>query len=206
MKIYPPRPASLLDTKGQAKLIGYVITILLTVIILTSITMLMYVFYNNTVKTEIEQSLRQLAIQTSDSIVRIYERVKDVSAQPGNYTTTLLHESELNFPTAVSNKNYEIILVTANPIWSNIKNITIGNTSITPVLKTSGAKVIAQTTQDPIVSVEIDIPNINVVVEGRSENGRGGKLKYYRHNINGTIYDIITLGEPGIIVSITNVS
>jgi hypothetical protein len=204
MKVHPSRPSQPSSTKGQAKLIGYVITILLTVIILTSVTMLMYVFYNNILKTEIEQSLRQLAIQTSDSIVRIYERVKDVSAQPTNYTALLLHESDLNLPTAVSNKNYEIILVTANPIWSSIRNITVGNTSITPILKTPGAKVIAQTTEDPVVSVEIDIPNINIVVEGRSENGNGGKLKYYRHNINGTIYDIITLGEPGIIVSITN--
>jgi len=168
--------------------------------------MIFYVFYNTSLKVEIEQSLNQLALQTSNNVIRIYERVKDVNAQPSNYTSIMLHETDLNLPTSVSNRNYEIILVTANPIWSSIRNISIGNETITTVVKTPGAKVIAQTTQDPIVAVEKDIPNINVVVEGRSENGKGGKLKYYRQNINGTMYDIITLGEPTIITTITSVS
>ena len=191
------------QSKAQASFVSYVLTILLSVLVLGSITLLFYTFYNTSLQNEIRESLRQLAIQMSDNIIKIYENFKDVRTEPGNYTNTLLYEGDLNLPTSVSNRDYEILLVTSNPSWSNIANITIENQTVYPILFTSGAKVIARTTQSPIVSVEYDIPNINAIVEGRSQNGIDTKLRYYRNNINGTMYDIITIGNQDVLLKIT---
>lgn len=191
-------------SKAQANFISYTLTILFSVLMLSSVVMLFYTFYNTALQNEVRESLRQLAMQTSDSIIRIYENFKDVRANPSNYTNVLLYEGELKLPTAVSNRNYEVILVTANPSWSNIINITVENQTVYPIIMTSGAKVIARTTQDPKISVEYDIPNINAIVEGRSENGRNTKIRYYRNNMDGTLYDIITLGSQDVLVKITH--
>jgi len=190
--------------KGQAKYIEYILTILLGVIFLVIISSLIYVFYTTSLKQEIRESLKQIALQVSHNILEAYEAGKTLKAQPSNYTSILLNEMDLNLPSSVSRRNYEIFLVSANPVWSTI-NFTVENQSISPIIETPGAKIVAQTTQDPIVSVEHALPNIDVSVQGKSENGRG-ELRYYRYNLNGTIYDTVILGEAEILIAITSIS
>jgi hypothetical protein len=109
-------------------------------------------------------------------------------------------------PSHISRRNYEIFLVSGSQIWVNVINLTVESQNISSSIKTSGAKIVAKTTQDPFVTVEYDIPNIDVGVQGRSANGVDSKLSYYRYNFNGTVYDKIVLGSSDILIDITNVS
>lgn len=193
-------------SKGQANLIEYVLTILFSVVILVSITFLVYSFYSNAIRADVEKELTELSIQIDDSIVKLYKGAKDSKAQPSNSSSILISDTDLNLPNQVSRRNYEIFLVSSNPIWANIINFTVGNRTISNVMKTSGAKIVARTTQNPYVTVEYDIPNIDVSVQGKSVNGDESKLRYYRYNFNGTVYDKIVLGSSDILVDITNIS
>lgn len=190
-------------TKAQAKLIEHVFTILLGVILLTSIVALVYSFYMNSIKTEIRESLKQIAIYTSDNIINIYKTAKASDAQPSNQTSVLIKEIDLNLPAEVSKRNYEVFLISSSSLWLSITNFTVDEQNVSSIVETSGPKVVAQTTQDPKITVEQSISNIDIALQGRSENGKEGKLRYYRYNINGTIYDSIVLGEADVLIRIT---
>lgn len=192
--------------KGQARLIEHTLTILLSVLVIVSISGVVFTFYTISLRTEITENLKQLIIQTSDNINRIYDAAHDSKVQPSNYTSVLLKEIDLKLPADVSRRSYEIILVSANPVWTSLGTITIDGETITPTVNTSGAKIIARTTEDPKISLQYDIPNIDVFVQGKSENGIDDTLKYYRYNINGTVYDRIVLGKSDILVTITQIS
>jgi len=165
-----------------------------------------YTFYLNVLENEIRESLKQIALYTSDNIIKIYQTAKTVKAQPSNQTSILIKEIDLSLPTDISKRNYEVILVNPNPLWLTIRNFTIDGENVSTIVETSGPKVIAQTTQDPIIKVEHSLPNIDVNLQGKVENGREDKLRYYRYNINETIRDVAVLGEADILIDITNMS
>jgi len=192
--------------KAQAKLIEYTLTILLSVLVMISIIAIAYTFYLNVLENEIRESLKQIALYTSDNIIKIYQTAKTVKAQPSNQTSILIKEIDLSLPTDISKRNYEVILVNPNPLWLTIRNFTIDGENVSTIVETSGPKVIAQTTQDPIIKVEHSLPNIDVNLQGKVENGREDKLRYYRYNINETIRDVAVLGEADILIDITNMS
>lgn len=191
--------------KGQANLIQYVFVILLSVIVLVSVTSLFYTFYMNSIKNEIRESLTHLAVQTSDAIVTVYNDAKNTKYTPSNYTSILVKDVDMKYPSAVSNRNYEISLVGASQIWMSLETITIGGQNVSILPKTSGIKVVAKTTQDPKITVDYDVQNVDVGVMGTSKNGIDTTLKYYRYNINGTTYDLIVLGGSEILARITGV-
>lgn len=192
--------------KGQANLIEYVLTILFSVVILIGVTTLIYSFYSAAIRTDAEKGLRELSIQIADNILKLYKNAKDSKAQPSNSSSILIGEIDLSLPSQVSRRNYEIFLVSTNPIWVNVINFTIGGQNVSSITKTSGAKIVAKTTQNPFVTMEYDIPNIDVSVQGRSVNGADSKLRYYRYNFNGTVYDKIVLGSSDILIEITSIS
>jgi hypothetical protein len=193
-------------SKGQANLIEYVLTILFSVVILISISSLIYSLYSTALKTDIEKGLKQLSMQVADNILKLYANAKNSKAQPQNSSSILISELDLNLPSHISRRNYEIFLVSGSQIWVNVINLTVESQNISSSIKTSGAKIVAKTTQDPFVTVEYDIPNIDVGVQGRSANGVDSKLSYYRYNFNGSVYDKIVLGSSDILIDITNVS
>ena len=186
--------------KGQSELIQYTMTILLGVIILISISLLIFTLYDQAVKTDIQKSMDGIAQQTADRILKLYEVGKNSRIQPAN-SSVLIAYDELRLPASVSNRNYEIILVTGNPVWSDILNVTINNASAINSIVASTAKVVVRTLNDPIISVEQNIPNIEAIVQGRGTR-TNDKLSYYRYNVNGTTYDKIILGDAGIFVDI----
>jgi hypothetical protein len=192
--------------KGQAKFIEYMFTIVMSVIFLTIVSLMIYIFYMNALKTEIRNSLNQLSIQVGNSVIKIYETAKLSSAQPTNNTDILLNELKLSLPYTVSNRNYRIRFISAMPIWTSVRNITFDEINATWTIKPSGAIIYAETTEDPKVSVEYYLPNIDVGVQGQCENGQNGVLKYYRFNINNTVKDKIVLGEASAIIDITGIS
>ena len=193
-------------SKGQAKLIEYVLTISFSVIILIGVTTMIYSFYITAIRTDAEKSLQELSIQVADNILKLYKNAKDSKAQPANSSSILIGEIDLSLPSHVSRRNYEIVLISSNPIWANIINFTVDGQNVSSIIKTSGAKIVARTTQTPFVTVEYDVPNIDVGVQGRSVNGADSKLSCYRYNFNGTVYDKIVLGSSDILVDITSIS
>jgi len=112
----------------------------------------------------------------------------------------------LNYPDRVSGNNFEVELVSSPGIWNAILNLTIDNES-TEIKKetSSGAKIIARTTQRPFVSHEYDIPNIPIVLQGKFKSGENDTLRLVRYNYNGNIQDVIILGESDIIIRVTNI-
>jgi hypothetical protein len=131
--------------------------------------------------------------------------MKDSKAEPSNSSSVLIGETDLKLPAQVSGKNYEIYLVSSNIVWTNIINFTINNQNISTLTRPAKAKVLARTTQDPFVTSEKDIPNVDISVQGKSTNGDNTKLRYYRYNFNGTVYDKIVLGSSNILVDVTNI-
>jgi hypothetical protein len=193
-------------SKGQANLIEYVLTISFSVAILIGVTAMFYSFYATTTRADAEKGLRELSIQTADNILKFYKSAKDSKAQPSNSSSILISEIDLKLPSQISGRNYEMFLISTNPVWTSVINFTVDSQNISSMIETSVAKIVAKTTQDPYVTVEYDIPNIDVGVQGKSVNGVESKLRYYRYNFNGTVYDKIVLGSSDILVGITGVS
>ncbi|MBS3054962.1 MAG: hypothetical protein J4452_00520 [Candidatus Aenigmarchaeota archaeon] len=192
--------------KGQSQIIEYFFTVLFSFVLLASIVLIVYTFYTNTIKTQVLGSLRQVAVQVSDSVSRVYQTAKDIKNSPSNSTSLLLYKIDVSLPNQVSKRNYEVLLVSSNPLFSTVTNITVDNKSIATLVIGSGAKVIARTVQDPIQTVELDIPNVDVQVQGRILNGVNGTLKYFRYNLNGTQVDTVVIGPSDLIINPSTVS
>ena len=192
--------------KAQTQLIGYLITILLGIILLVSTIAIVVYFYEVSLRDEIRKELRELTLQTFDSILKLYEIGKNSNVNPNNYSSILIAESYLILPSSVSNRNYEIILVSPGLHWQTFSNFSVNGKNTSFVEETQVAKIIARTTQDPLEIVEKELPNINIELQGKCENGKEAKLRYYRYNINGSVYDKITLGKAEILINIENIS
>jgi hypothetical protein len=193
--------------KGQAEIIGNVFAIFLGIVFLTAISILSYSLYTSQLKSEIENNLRQIGMEISNSILKLYEIGKNSKYSPNENESAKLAEIELKLPSHVSGRNYEVLLVATNPIFVQISNISINESSpASSTITVYGTKIILRTTQSPEVLVDIDVPNIDVYVQGKSENGLNSSLAYYRYNLNGTIKDNILLGSQDIIIDIIKVS
>ena len=192
--------------KGQTRLIGHILTILFSMLVLASISALIYTFYRAAIEKEVRTELTQVATQIKDNLIKIYDVGKNSKIQPSNYSSVLISETDLNLPDSVAKLNYEVDLITANPLYVDILSVTIGGVNVSGVKNTPGAKIIAKTTQDPIVNVEFDLPNFDTSVQGKVRNGVNDILGYYRHNENSTVYDTVILGQPDIIIRVTSIS
>lgn len=192
--------------KGQSNLIEYVLTILFSLIILVAVSTIIYSFYNSVSKQDLTRSLNQIDLEVSSAIYKIYQQGKASSTSPANSTSVLLANVNLNLPTKVSNRNYEVDLVPLNPLFATVSNVTTGGVSVTTLIQSSGGKIVAKTIDDPKIVISKDLTNINANVQGMILNGKNATLKYYRYNFNGNIYDKIILGEQGIIIDINQMS
>ncbi len=190
---------------GQARFIEYVLVVFLGIFVIVSMVSLFYSFYISSITSEARQTLKQIAVQTADGIVKLYNIAKASNVEPSNYSSIKIVEVDLKLPTHVARRNYEVMLVTGGSIWLSVANVTSNGQRISTVEHTGGAKVIAKTTQDPIIEVEQDLPNMDVEVQGRSVNGVDAVLRLYRYNINGTKYDTIILGNYTILINVETV-
>jgi hypothetical protein len=193
--------------KGQAEIVENIFIVFFGIIILAAISIIAYNFYMNQLKSEIENNLKQLGVDISNNILKLYESGKNSKYSPKLNETAKLAEVDLNLPSRVSGRNYEAFLIVANPIWVQISNLTIGNVPpAASVITSPGTKIILRTTQSPEVTVEQEVPNVDVLVQGKIENGLNSKLSYFRCNFNNTIKDYIVLGKQDIIININKVS
>jgi len=189
--------------KGQSSLVEYVLTIFFSLIILVAVSAIVYSFYNSVLKQDVSKSLNQIDLEVADAIFKIYQQGKTSTSSPAQSTSILLASINLNLPTKISNRNYEIDFMPLNPIFMTISNVTAAGKNVSIIIQSSGAKIIAKTTEDPQIVITKDLSNIDVDIQGIVNSGINATLKYYRYNFNGTVYDKIVLGEQSIIIDIS---
>ena len=192
--------------KGISKFVDYSFILLSSFIVMTLFTMLIYGYYNHELKTNIEVSLKQIAAQTSESILDLYNRAKESDANPKNSSSVILSSIDLKYPNQISGKNFEVELISSPGIWNQITNITVNSDNATIVKETSsGAKIIVKTKQRPVVSYEYNVPNVPIRLQGKYASGGNDTLSLVRYNYNGTVEDVIVLGNSTIIIGITSI-
>jgi hypothetical protein len=151
--------------------------------------------------------LKEISAQTSDSILYLYNQAKESDASPKNSSSVILSSIDLKYPNQISGKNFEVELISSPGIWNQITNITINNANATILKETSsGAKIIAKTKQDPIISYEYDVPNVPIRLQGKYTPGGNDTLSLVRYNYNGTVEDVIILGNSSVIIGITSIN
>jgi hypothetical protein len=175
-----------------------------TILILFS--SLIYSFYEQVQKTSIISSLKQLSIQTSNGIIKLYDLSKEFKTNPANSTSIIISNVTLNYPEKIVDRNYEVELLSSPGIWNSITNFTIGEKNVTIIKETeSSSKIVVRTTQKPIETYEYDLPNIPIILQGKFKSGENDVLRLVRYNYNGVIEDRIILGESDIIVGISGI-
>ncbi len=189
--------------KGQAELVEYVLTFLISTIVLAAIYFLALNIYNSQIRREITDQLTQIETQMLSSMVKLYNSGITYSDRIDADTAILLGTVDLNLPQRVARRAYEISLLSPSQIFSTLNvstNITnIGGQDF------SGARIVGRTTDKPEIEVSLNMPNIDVVAQGFVANGVGSTLSFYRANISGAVKNIITLGNISLIASITSV-
>jgi hypothetical protein len=191
------------NRKGQGELNEYVITFLIGILVMAVIYSLVISVYNNQIKREIYDELNQLELQTSNSIIKLYNAGYSYSENIDNNTAVLLGSLDLKYPIKVARRSYEIMLVSSNLLYSTLnvsENITnMGQQSY------SGPKIVGRSVETPTVEVIVNVPNIDAVLQGSIFNGLNSILSLYKANINGTIKNMITLGNVSLFASITGI-
>ncbi|TAL48024.1 hypothetical protein EPN87_01600 [archaeon] len=190
--------------KGISSFIEYTLVIMLGIVLVTAVTLVAYSFYDTAVKTAIKGELRQIAVQTSESVVKIYEIGKNSQTNPPINSTMQIATLSIPLPRQLAGKNYKITLIPSGSLWATVSNITMNQIPVSYVGITT-SKVVTETTQEPLLSSSQDMPNIDVAIEG-SSLVTNSTLTYYRYNINGNITDAIILGTSNIFIQLTGVS
>ena len=176
-------------------------------IIVTVFSTLIYGYYDQVLKSNIRASLKQITIQTALSITKLYNLGKESDATPENSSSIIISDIDLNYPNKISGKNFEVELTSSPGMWNIITSMTISGENMTIRKEsTSGAKIIAKTTQRPFVSYEYDVPNVPITLQGKFRSGENDNLRLVRYNYNGLVNDTIVLGEPDIIIGITSIT
>ena len=193
--------------KGASEFISYTFIILLSFVALTIFVTLIYGYYNHITETNIQVGLKQIATQTADNIFYLYDQAKESDAAPGNSTSITLSSVDLNYPTQIGDRNFEVELVSTPGIWNVITNFTIEDVNATIRIESiSGAKILAKTTQRPVFSYEHAVPNVPIKLQGKYRSGGNDTLTLVRYNYNGTLDDVIILGNSSIIIGITSIN
>ena len=193
--------------KGVSNFITYSITVLLGFLVLTSFSLLIYGYYDQVSKTNMEVSLKQVCIQTLTGIIDLYNKGKDSDVIPENSSSIILSEIDLNYPDKISGKNFEVELISSPGIWNTISNLSIDGENVKIRKETSsGFKIIARATQRPFVEYEYDVPNIPIVLQGKFTPGENDILRIVRYNYNGQIQEVIILGESDLIIGISTIN
>ncbi|MEM5790825.1 MAG: hypothetical protein QXP77_02150 [Candidatus Aenigmatarchaeota archaeon] len=191
--------------KSQVSFLDFLLATLLSIAVLISIYSISTAVYRRWLIDQLKADLKFASLRISNEIIKAYGVAREVSYLPENFSAFLIYEKDLELPDCLKGRNYEIYLTSANQIWISITNISSEGKKIGANINTGGIKLIARTIQDPEVSVEINLPNIDVITEGKIESGRNYNLKYYRANLNGEIFEFALIGNYNILAKITNI-
>ncbi len=189
--------------RGVSNFVSYTFTILFGFTMLILFTSLIYSFYDQIQKTSITASLKQIAIQTTDSIIKLYELSKEFKTNPANSTSIIISNISLNYPKKIGGKGYEVELLSSPGIWNSITNFIISGANATIIKESvSSSKIVVKTIQKPVLTYEHDLPNTPIILQGKYRSGENDNLKLVRYNYNGIVEDRIILGQSDIIIGI----
>jgi len=190
--------------KGLSRFIEYTFLIMFGFTVLTLLTTMIYHYYNKNIDLNIKNGMKQVAMQTSDGIMKLYLTGEDIHAEPDNASAIIITSIDMNYPDHIAGKNYEVDLVGSPGIWNQAINLTIDSANATIRKETSsGQKIIVRITQQPYDTYEYDLPNIPVTVQGKYRSGMNDTLSYVRYNYLGTEYNTIVLGEFDYVLGMT---
>jgi len=193
--------------KGLSTFVTYTLTILLGFIILTTFSILIFGYYDQLLKSDITSRLKQIAIQTLNGIIELHSLAHEHETIPGNMSLIVISNIDLNYPDKISGRNFEVELSSSPGIWNLITNMTSDDEGVVSREETtSGSKIIVKTTQTPYLNFEYDAPNIPIVLQGKFKSGENDILRLVRYNFNGTVEDMIILGESDIIIGLISIS
>ena len=188
--------------KGQAELVEYILTFLISTIVIIAIYALVMAIYNNQLAAEINNDLKQLNAQTLSSIIKLYTSASSYTDPIQNNNAILLGTINLNYPNNVARRNYEIILVSPGQIYSPL-NITTSYGSGGQDM--GGPKIIGRTLVKPFIEVITNIPSIDIVAQGQVSNGLNPTLSFYKANISGNVTNIAILGNYSILSNVNSI-
>ena len=192
--------------KGVSKFVSYSFMILISFVALGVFVTLIYGYYNHVIRTNIQVGLKQIATRTSDKILYLYDQARQSDASPVSSTSVVISNIDLNYPAQVMDRNFEVELLSSPGIWNVITSITIEGENATIKKETSSStKIIAKTTQKPIITYEYDVPNIPIRLQGKYSSGDDDILKLVRYNYNNNLEDTIILGDSTIIIGISSI-
>ena len=191
--------------KGVSKFVEFVITIALSVLILTILGSLLISYYSTTLKENLRRELKDVALLISNSILRLYESSKNSEVFPKPNQSILLSSLKLELPERVSNRRYEVLIVSKTGVWGILESLKVDNQSLITIHEPGKVLILARTLEDPKVEVKVEVPNLDAYLQGKTQGGET-YLYYYRHNFNSTLYDRILLGQQDFWVQIEEVS
>lgn len=192
--------------KGISPMVSYVLAILIAVIVLSGVALLVNGFYRTILEDEARRELTQINAQVSSKVTEIYSIAKASKASPSNSTAILLADLRINLPAKVAGKKYQITFVSANQIANYVSNVTLSGQNVSTINYPGTAKIVAETTEEPLVLIESDVPSLGVDIQGRTDNPTNTTLRYYRYNPNGTVIDTILMGDYSLVGQVTTVS
>lgn len=192
--------------KGVSPLISYVLAVLLAVLVISAVAVLVTGFYNTIIQDEVRRELTQVAAQASSKITEIYSISKVSKASPANSSAILIGDLQLNLPAKVASRSYQLTLLSSNQVASILANLTVNGQNVSSTSTPQTGKIVAETTEDPFVSVEYDVPSIDVDMQGRSDSPTNATLRYYRYNPNGTVIDTVLIGDYTLLGQVATVS
>jgi hypothetical protein len=183
--------------KGSVKGIIYidiVIFVAMGMVLIGASSLLAHSLSEHILKIKIGEELSLLLQELSLSVVKYHELAKQNPIKPSNNTKILLGVFNLVLPEKISGRSYEIKLLPAGELWMNIWNLTENGIALENLNASANPKLIARTIGEPRMEVDITLPNVGIYLQGKWRSGDRPYLRYYRENINGTIFDWITLG------------
>ncbi len=190
-------------SKAQATILDFLIATLLSISVLLSIYSISYSIYRKWLYDELKAELRLISFKVSSEIVKGYGIAKQTFYVPKNFSAFLIYEKELELPSSLKGRSYEIFFTNPNPVWITITNVSFDG-KIKPSIKTGGIKVVGRIIQENL-EVELSLPNLDLVAGGKIESGGKNILRYYRVNLNDELYDFVLIGNYNILAKVTNI-
>jgi hypothetical protein len=178
--------------RGQVY-IDILIVVVMGMLFITILSMLAIAVSERALRLKIEEELGLVIQQTATAISRFAELGAQNPIEPANNTVMLLGLYHLDLPAQISGRNWELELITQSDLWANVRNFTINGEVADYQVITPGPHLVARTVQYPEVEVSQAMPNLAVRIQGKYGTGAPPYLRYYRYNLNGTVYDAIVL-------------
>ncbi|MFH8086473.1 MAG: hypothetical protein QW609_01465 [Candidatus Aenigmatarchaeota archaeon] len=157
--------------KGQALLISYTLTVLLSVIFILFSSLIFSSFYSNFLKNQVKNDLESVSLKLYSLIITAYEFANNSKFIPKNNSCIILEEIELYLPSKISSKTYEIL------VQNSEENLKI------------------EARAEDSESFKVELPKVYVNFQGKIKSERKTRMYYYRCNLDNEVSDKIVFQE-----------